>query len=99
NPTGRAFQRCGYQWCGGGGNRGGGGDDGGGWGGGRGRGGFVARPQGSFSRSCRQCRVHGAHITCQCRTVDGSWERTSINWRRCPGGSLTNRDGQLQCGR
>jgi hypothetical protein len=58
-------------------------------------------PGGSYSESCTGCAVVGNQtaVTCTCcKKVDGTCNNTSANFGECPGKSLTNNDGALQCG-
>ena len=54
---------------------------------------------GSYQSSCDNIRQRGPYITAECQTVDGDYNRTSIDARRCGGGDVENRNGRLACGR
>jgi hypothetical protein len=61
--------------------------------------GSVAMAQtGSYARTCANCSVSRGTIFCQCRRINGSWARASLNFTRCPRGSMTNLNGTLVCG-
>ena len=52
---------------------------------------------GSYVRSCTNIQSYGGQVTADCRRMDGSWDRTTLNGaNRCPGG-IANTDGRLTC--
>ena len=56
-------------------------------------------PPGSYSQSCNNCSHNCTNISCSCRKINQTYDNTSINYASCPGGSLTNNNGALACGR
>ena len=55
-------------------------------------------PRGSFDQSCRDIRVDGRWLHARCRTVDGDWVRSSIEFANCRRNAVANHDGRLVCG-
>ena len=54
-------------------------------------------PSGSYARSCTNIQSYGGQVTADCRRMDGSWDRTTLNGaHRCAGG-IANTDGRLTC--
>lgn len=53
-------------------------------------------PSGSYARSCTNVQSHGGQVTADCRRMDGSWDRTSLDANRCAGG-VANTNGRLTC--
>src|SRR6266853_1896772 len=54
-------------------------------------------PSGSYARSCTNIQSYGGRVTAECRRMDGSWDRTTLDGaHRCPGG-IANTDGRLTC--
>ena len=56
------------------------------------------QPRGSFDQSCRNIRVNGRWLHARCRTVDGDWVRSSIDFTNCRRNAVANHDGRLVCG-
>lgn len=56
------------------------------------------QPRGSFHLTCRQIRVDGGWLHAKCRTVDGDWVRSSIEFSNCRRNAVANHDGRLVCG-
>lgn len=56
-------------------------------------------PGGSWRQSCRNATMQGRDdVRAECRTVDGRWNRTSIDIDRCGRDPrLANRNGELVC--
>jgi hypothetical protein len=54
-------------------------------------------PGGSYAATCTHIQTYGSQVTADCRRMDGSWGRSSVDARGCPGG-IANTDGQLTCG-
>lgn len=59
--------------------------------------GYANWPGGSWQASCRHAHVNGDEFTASCQTTNGSWSRTSIGMRGCPGNQFGNNNGQLFC--
>jgi hypothetical protein len=58
------------------------------------------RPQGDWSRYCKDVDVRGDWLEADCRKQGGGWRRnTRINFDNCPGNEVTVRDGHLVCER
>jgi hypothetical protein len=58
-------------------------------------------PRGSFSNSCMGCSTDHNTLACACipaGVVLGLLPHTSIAYAQCPGQSVMNRNGNLQCG-
>src|SRR5713226_4361484 len=53
-------------------------------------------PSGSYARSCTNVQAYGGQVTADCRRMDGSWDRTTLDANRCAGG-IANTDGRLTC--
>jgi hypothetical protein len=53
-------------------------------------------PSGSYAGSCTNIQSYGGQVTADCRRMDGSWGRTTLNANRCAGG-VANTDGRLTC--
>lgn len=53
-------------------------------------------PPGPWARSCRNIEVSGDFLVADCRTDDGRWRESAIDWRSC-GGSIAVDDGRLYC--
>lgn len=53
-------------------------------------------PQGSYAQSCNACAYDCEQLICNCRRINGSFIRTSINYPSCR--SVENADGNLRCG-
>ena len=56
------------------------------------------QPRGSFHLTCRQIGVDGRWLHARCRTVDGDWVRSSIEFTNCRHNAVANHDGRLVCG-
>src|ERR1700676_1471919 len=54
-------------------------------------------PGGSYARTCTNVQTYGGQLTAECQRMDGSWDRSSVDLQRCPGG-VANTDGRLTCG-
>jgi len=59
-------------------------------------GGASAAPAGSYRQSCHHIRERGPILSAECRRVDGRWNRTSLDLRRCAG-PVSNENGNLTC--
>jgi hypothetical protein len=55
-------------------------------------------PRGSFELTCRNIRVDGRWLHARCRTIDGDWVRSSIEFTNCRRNAVANHDGRLVCG-
>jgi len=58
-------------------------------------------PRGSFSNSCMSCTTDRNTLACACTPagmVMGLMPQSSIAYAQCPGQSVMNRNGNLQCG-
>jgi len=54
------------------------------------------KPHGSYEGNCRNCSVHDGVLECDCRKINGKWQRTRIHLNTC-GGSISNQNGLLTC--
>ena len=54
-------------------------------------------PSGSYTHTCTNIQAYGGQLTADCRRMDGSWDRTSLDVSRCASG-VANTDGRLTCG-
>ena len=65
---------------------------------GRGGGGSMGRrpPSGSYMESCRNANMSGGFLQATCLSVNGRWNNSSIDPRRCRG-DIANFNGQLAC--
>jgi hypothetical protein len=51
---------------------------------------------GSYARTCTNVQSYGGQVTAECRRMDGSWDRSTVDVQRCAGG-IANTDGRLTC--
>ena len=56
-----------------------------------------ALPHGSYTASCRKCRVQGTTLICRCADRKGRYRRTEIPHDQCGNQGIQNRDGDLKC--
>ncbi|MGI9274413.1 MAG: CVNH domain-containing protein [Endozoicomonas sp.] len=57
-------------------------------------------PQGSYLRSCHECRVDKSdQLSCLCRKRNGNWQTTSLSLELCPADyqPISNCNGELRC--
>jgi hypothetical protein len=67
-------------------------------GGGGGGGGFAERRvPGDWDQSCRDAAVRGDRLFAVCRTTEGGWRESTIEFDRCQGQRVRNDDGRLVC--
>jgi CVNH domain len=59
--------------------------------------GYGGAPGGSYLDSCRNVRVLGGSLEADCRTTNGSWQRTGLRLSDCSG-DIANQNGHLTCG-
>jgi major membrane immunogen (membrane-anchored lipoprotein) len=59
--------------------------------------GHVGLPSGSYAETCHDIRTNGTVLQARCQKRDGSFHKTSIDYRQC-GGRVFNDDGNLRCG-
>jgi major membrane immunogen (membrane-anchored lipoprotein) len=59
--------------------------------------GYVGLPGGSYAETCHDIRTNGTVLQARCQKRDGSFRKTSIDYRQC-GGRVINDDGYLRCG-
>ena len=58
----------------------------------------VSQWQGSFSRSCRDISTDSSgSLTATCQTMNGNWQRTSLDSRQCGSARAGNNNGRLFC--
>ncbi len=58
------------------------------------------RWEGSFAQSCRDISMNSSGtLTATCQTMNGNWQRTSLDARNCNGLRAGNNNGQLVCER
>lgn len=56
--------------------------------------------EGSFKESCRDISVNSSGtLTATCQTMNGNWQRSSLDARNCNGLRAGNNNGQLVCER
>lgn len=55
-------------------------------------------PPGSYQESCRDASVEKDELEAQCRSKSGSWNWSSLKFKKCYG-NISNDDGKLVCGR
>ena len=53
-------------------------------------------PSGSYQQSCQNIRVRGDQLTARCTNAQGTWVRSTIDFRNCRG-DIGNSNGQLTC--
>ena len=54
-------------------------------------------PNGSFTQSCQEVRVHGDDLEARCQTADGNWHNTKLDdYQKCHG-DVVNDNGKLRC--
>ena len=58
---------------------------------------YVGLPGGSYAETCHDIRTNGSVLQARCMKTDGSFRKTSIDYRQC-GGRVINDDGNLRCG-
>ena len=56
-------------------------------------------PGGSYLDSCSNVRTFGDRLIADCRRMDGGWNRTALHDLGSCAGVISNRNGQLICGR
>ena len=61
----------------------------------KGQGGKV--PKGSYRDSCKNSYVEGSMLYSNCKKKNGSWHKTSINYKNC-NKDIKNDNGRLVCG-
>lgn len=54
-------------------------------------------PKGSYRDTCRDSYVEGGRLYSQCKKKNGSWNKTSINYKNC-NKDIKNDNGKLSCG-
>jgi hypothetical protein len=54
-------------------------------------------PPGSYQYTCRACRFDGRYLSCSCRTSQGAWRRSGLDWGGSGACSVGNRESQLYC--
>ncbi len=55
-------------------------------------------PPGSYQQSCKDASVEKDELEAQCKGKDGSWNWSSLNFKKCYD-DISNDDGKLVCGR
>ena len=55
-------------------------------------------PKGSYRETCRDSYVEGNRLYSQCKKQNGSWNKTSINYKNC-NRDIRNDNGKLSCER
>src|SRR5947209_4794210 len=54
-------------------------------------------PNGSYTQSCQEIRVHGDDLEARCQTADGNWHKTKLDdFQKCRG-DVANDNGSLRC--
>jgi hypothetical protein len=59
--------------------------------------GKVGLPGGDYAKTCHDIRTDGTVLQAHCQKKDGSFRKTSIDYRECRG-TVINDDGSLRCG-
>jgi hypothetical protein len=55
-------------------------------------------PPGSYAYTCAGCRFDGRFLSCRCRTSDGLWLRSHLDWGgTCSNKYASNHEGRLVC--
>jgi CVNH domain len=54
-------------------------------------------PGGDYAKTCHDIRTNGTVLQAHCQKKDGSFRKTSIDYRGCRG-TVINDDGYLRCG-
>ena len=54
---------------------------------------------GSYSWTCRECRVEGSFLRCECERKNHGlpWKTTQIPYKTCKANTISNIDGTLKC--
>ena len=54
-------------------------------------------PNGSYTQTCQEIRIHGDDLEARCQTVDGNWHKTKLDdFQKCRG-DVANENGSLRC--
>ena len=54
-------------------------------------------PNGSYTQTCQEIRVHGDDLEARCQTTDGNWHKTKLDdFQKCRG-DVSNENGTLRC--
>jgi len=54
-------------------------------------------PGGGWDITCRNAQMHGSVLRAQCRRMDDSWMRSSLDVSQCRNGLVANVNGSLAC--
>ncbi len=54
-------------------------------------------PNGSYTQTCQEIRVHGDDLEARCQTTDGKWHKTKLDKFQDCRGDVANEDGNLRC--
>src|SRR6266481_5448215 len=55
-------------------------------------------PGGSYTQTCNSVSYNGGVLTANCQRIDGGFQPSTLNvGSNCPGGTVVNINGQLQC--
>lgn len=54
-------------------------------------------PGGGWQDTCQNAHMNGSVLRAQCRRMDDSWMRSSIDLSQCRSGLVANVNGQLAC--
>ncbi len=54
-------------------------------------------PNGSYTQSCQDIRVHGDDLEARCQTSDGNWHKTKLDKYQDCRGDVANENGELHC--
>jgi len=54
-------------------------------------------PNGSYTQTCQEIRVHGDDLEARCQTTDGKWHKTKLDKFQDCRGDLANENGTLRC--
>lgn len=60
-------------------------------------GGIPQLPSGSYQNSCTNCGFDGRFLGCSCRTINGQWRQSTIDWGAQCKSLVSNHNGQLVC--
>src|SRR5438270_43418 len=54
-------------------------------------------PNGSYTQTCQEVRVHGDDLEARCQTTDGKWHKSKLDdFQKCRG-DVANDNGSLRC--
>lgn len=54
-------------------------------------------PNGSYTQTCQDIRIHGDDLEARCQTTDGNWHKTKLDKFQDCRGDVANENGDLHC--